>query len=254
MLGKKLALVILVIGLVGNLAFCNEGFSSQLQVSPWESAVKVKPYNESLNTLFSFLCSKEKVIINDELSMPAFNVAILTKSNLCQLTTGLNSDLSLLVLLKQVNSQKTLVLTKSQVKPEYRVETVQRPKKAWVERHYRKGTWVKGHSRSGTYVKGYYRKDGTYVKGHYRKGGWVKGHYRGGGWVKGYWRTIGTETVTRTIIKYPYDLTSELLNSSVFRILDSKYSTEKPDQETQSQMESLENTLEDLENTKEVEE
>lgn len=254
MLGKKLALVILVIGLVGNLAFCNEGFSSQPQVPSWESAVKVKPYSESLNTLFSFLCSKEKVVINDGLSMPAFNVTILTEPNLCQLTTGLNSNLSLLILLKQVNPQKTLVLTKSQVKPEYRVETVQRPKKVWVKPHYRKGTWVKGHYRSGTYVKGYYRKDGTYVRGHYRKGGWVKGHYRGGGRVKGYWRTIGTETVTRTIIKYPYDLTSELLNSSVFRILDSKYSTEEPDQETQSQMESLENTLEDLENTKEVEE
>lgn len=244
MLGKKLVLVILAIGLVGNLAFCNDGFSSQLQVPSWESAVKVRPYSESLNTLFSFLCSKEKVAINDGLSMPAFNVTVLTESNLCQLTTDLNSNLSLLILLKQVNPQKTLVLTKSQVKPEYRVETVQRPKKVWVERHYRKGTWVKGHYRSGTYVKGYYRKNGTYVKGHHRKGGWVEG----------YWRTIGTETVTRTIIKYPYDLTSELLNLSVFRILDSKYSTEEPDQETQSQMESLENTLEDLENTKEVEE
>ncbi len=244
MLGKKLVLVILAIGLVGNLAFCHDGFSSQLQVPSWESAVKVRPYSESLNTLFSFLCSKEKVVINDGLSMPAFNVTVLTESNLCQLTTDLNSNLSLLILLKQVNPQKTLVLTKSQVKPEYRVETVQRPKKVWVERHYRKGTWVKGHYRSGTYVKGYYRKNGTYVKGHHRKGGWVEG----------YWGTIGTETVTRTIIKYPYDLTSELLNSSVFRILDSKYSTEELDQETQSQMESLENTLEDLKNTKEVEE
>lgn len=252
MLGKRLVLVILVIGLVGNLAFSSEGFSSQLQVSPWESAVKVKPYKESLNTLFCFLCSKEKVIINDELSMPAFNVAILTKSNLCQLTTGLDSDLSLLILLKQANSQKTLVLTKSQVNPEYAVETVQRPEKVWVERYYRKGTWVKGHSRRGTYVKGYYRKDGTYVKGHYRKGGWVKGHYRGGGWVKGHWRTEGTETITRTIKRYPYDLTPELLNSLIHTILGNRYKTEEPNKEIQSQMESLKNTLRDLENTKEV--
>jgi len=232
MLRKSLALAILVVGLAGNLTFSSEAFSSQLQACPWESTVKVKPYNESLNTLFSFLCSKEKVVINDVLSIPAFNVSILTDSNLCQLTTNLNSDLSLLILLKQVNRQKTVVLVKSQVKPEYRVETVQIPRRVWV----------KGHYRRGTYVKGYYRKDGTYVRGHYRKGGWVNG----------YWRTIGTETITRAIKKYPYNLTSELLNNSVFRILDSKYRTEKPDQEIQSQMESLKNTLKDLENTKEV--
>ena len=252
MLRKSLALVILVVGLAGNLAFSSEAFSSQLQACPWESTVKVKPYNESLNTLFSFLCSKEKVVINDVLSMPALNVSILTESNLCQLTTGLNSNLSLLILLKQANPQKTLVLTKSQVKPEYRVETVQRPKKVWVKPHYRKGTWVKGHYRRGTYVKGYYRKDGTYVKGHYRKGGWVEGHYRGGGWVEGHWRTIGTETVTRTIKKYPYNLTPELLNSSIYTILNNRYKTEEPNKEIQSQMESLRNTLKDLENTKEV--
>jgi len=254
MLGKRLALVILVIGLVGNLAFCNEGFSSQLQVPSWESAVEVKPYSESLNTLFSFLCSKEKVVINDGLSMPAFDVTILTESNLCQLTTSLNSNLSLLILLKQANPQKTVVLTKSQVKLEYRVETVQRPKKVWVKPHYRKGTWVKGHYRRGTYVKGYYRKDGTYVKGHYRKGGWVKGHYRGGGRVEGHWRTIGSEPVTRTIKKYPYNLTPELLNSLIYTILNNRYETEEPNKEIQSQMESLRNTLKDLENTKEVEE
>lgn len=229
MLRKSLVLVILVVGLVGNLAFSNKGFSSQLQASPWESTVKVKPYNGSLNTLFSFLCSKKKVIINDGLSMPAFNVTILTESNLCQLTTSLNNDLSLLILLKQANPQKTLVLTKSQVKPKYILETIQVPKKVWV----------KGHYRRGTYVKGYYRKNGTYVRGHYRKGGRIKGH----------WRTVGTETITRTFKKYPYDLTSELLNNSVFGILDSKYMTEKPDQEIQSQMESLKNALRNLKNT-----
>ena len=136
--------------------------------------------------------------------------------------------------MKQVNSQKTLILAKSEVKPEYRVETVQIPKR----------DWVKGHYRRGTYVKGYYRKDGTYVRGHYRRGGRVKGH----------WRTIGTEIATNTIKAYPYGFTSELLNDSVFGVLDSRYRSEKPDQEIQSQMESLRNTLKELENTKEVEE
>ena len=252
MVRKSLVLVALIVGLVANLAFGSEGLSSQSQPSSWESSVKFGLYDESLKTLVTFLRSEEKVIVNDKLSMPVFDVTILTESDLYQLTTNLNSGLFLLVLLKQVNLQKTLILTKSQVKPEYRVETVQIPKEVWVKGHYRKGTWVKGHYRRGTYVKGYYRKNGTYVRGHYRRGGWVKGYYRGGGWVEGYWRTVGTETVTRTIKRYPYDLTPELLNSSIHTILDNRYKTEEPNKEIQSQMESLKNTLRDLENAKKV--
>ena len=234
MLRRNLAFIALVVGLVESLVFGQAGLSSQLQTPSSESTVKVQLYAESLGTVLTFLCSKEKVTISDELSMPGFDVATLAEPDLHQLRTGSDSDLSVLVLLKQLNAQKTLVLTKSQVKPEYRIEAVQVPKRVWV----------KGHSRRGTYVKPYRRKDGTYVRGHYRKGTWVKGH----------WRTVGTETVTRTTKKYPYGLTSELLNDSVFGVLDSRYRSEKPDQEIQSQMESLRNTLKELENTKEVEE
>ena len=144
MLRKSLALAILVVGLAGNLTFSSEALSSQLQACSWESTVKVKLYNESLNTLFSFLGSKGKVVINDVLSMPAFNVSILTHSNLCQLTTGLNSNLSLLILLKQANPQKTLVLTKSQVKPEYRVELARDQKRVGLNHIIGKGRGLRG--------------------------------------------------------------------------------------------------------------
>lgn len=235
-------LTALTIGLVGSFIFNGKSFSSKLQVFPWESTIEVELYDESLDTVFTFLRNKKKVVVNDELSLPAFDATILTEYNLYQLTTSLNSGLSLLILLQQVNAQKTLVLIKCQLKPENITETVQIPKEVWVKGHHRKGTWVKGHYRSGTYVKGYYRKNGTYVRG----------HYRGGGWVEGYWRTLGTETVTRTIKKYPYDLTPELLNSSIHTILDNRYKTEEPNKEIQSQMEFLKNTLRDFENAKEV--
>ncbi len=245
-------LTALTIGLVGSFIFNGKSFSSKLQVFPWESTIEVKLYDESLDTVFTFLRNKKKVVVNDELSLPAFDATVLTEYNLYQLTTSLDSGLSLLILLQQVNAQKTLILVKCQLKPENITEIVQIPKEVWVKGHYRKGTWVKGHYRGGTYVKGYYRKNGTYVRGHYRGGGWVKGHYRGGGWVEGYWRTLGTETVTRTIKRYPYDLTPELLNSSIHTILDNRYKTEGPNKEIQSQMESLKNSLRDLENAKKV--
>lgn len=245
MFRKSLILVTLTaltIGLVGSFIFNGKSFSSKLQVFPWESTIEVKLYDESLDTVFTFLRNKKKVVVNDELSLPAFDATVLTEYNLYQLTTSLNSGLSLLILLQQVNAQKTLVLVRCHLKPENITETVQIPKEVWVKGHYRKGTWVKGHYRRGTYVKGYYRKNGTYVKG----------HYRGGGWVEGYWRTVGTETVTRTNKRYPYDLTPELLNSSIHTILDNRYKTEKPNKEIQSQMESLKNTLRDFENAKKV--
>ena len=235
-------LTALTIGLVGSFIFNGKSFSSKLQVFPWESTIEVKLYDESLDTVFTFLRNKKELVVNNELSLPAFDATILTEYNLYQLTTSLNSGLSLLILLQQVNAQKTLVLVKCQLKPENITETVQIPKEVWV----------KGHYRRGTYVKGYYRKNGTYVRGYYRGGGWVKGYYRGGGLVEGYWRTVGTETVTRIIKRYPYDLTPELLNSSIHTILDNRYRTEGPNKEIQSQMESLKNSLTDLENAKKV--
>jgi len=170
-----------------------------------ETTEKTKVYKASLNEILDSLCDNKEVKINNRLSLPAFNVTIPQESTY-QLTTELD-NFSLLVLLKQIDSQKTLVSIKSQVKPEYTTETSYIPKR----------TWVKGHYRKGTYVKGYRRKDGTYVKGHSRKGGWVNG----------YWRTTGTEAVTKTIKKYPYGIDSEILNNAVYTILDSKYEIEE---------------------------
>jgi len=170
-----------------------------------ETTEKTKVYKASLSEILGSLCDNKKIKINNEFSLPAFNVTTLQES-IYQLTIELD-NFSLLVLLKQINFQKTLVSVKSQVKLEYTTETSYIPKK----------TWVKGHYRKGTYVKGYYRKDGTYVKGHYRKGGWVNG----------YWRTTGTKTVTKTIKKYPYGVDSEILNNSVYTILNSKYEVEE---------------------------
>lgn len=170
-----------------------------------ETTEKTKLYKASLNEILGSLCDNKKIKINNELSLPAFNVTT-PQESIYQLTTELD-NFSLLVLLKQINSQKILVSVKSQVELEYTTETSYIPKK----------TWVKGHYRKGTYVKGYYRKDGTYVKGHSRKGGYVNG----------YWRTTGTETVSKTIKKYPCGVNSEILNNSVYTVLNSKYKVEE---------------------------
>lgn len=235
MVKKNLALTVficLLVGLIGNLALSDENSASPSHSSPslWESIVKIKVYPEPSDALLAFLSTEEQVPINNKLSLPAFEIVVShVELNLSQLTTGSN-NISLLVLLKQLNSQQTLVLIKSQIRPEYITETVQRPKRVWVKGHYRKGT----------YVRGYYRKNGTYVRGHYRRGGSVRGH----------WRTIGTETTTRTIKKYPYALTPELLNDLIFKILDVKYKAEESDQEVQSQIESLKEFVEKLESNR----
>ena len=214
--------LVLIMGLMTIFPVDKKSFASQ-----WESTVNVRLYGESSDTVLVFLQDKSKVVITNTLSFPAFTVAVSDELELCRLTTGVYDGLSVLVLLKPVDVQKVLVLVKSQVEPRYVTETFQRPKKTWVE----------GYQRQGAYVKPYRRKDGTYVKGYYKKGGSVKGH----------WRTVGTETITNTVKKYPYSLTSERLNMLIFSILNSKYATELPAEEIASQIASLKNSLKSLE-------
>ncbi len=171
-----------------------------------ETIEKAKIYEASPSEVLDSLSGSQKIEIKSNLFLPAFDITIVEESTY-KLTTRLD-NLSLSVLLKPASPQETLILVKSQVEPEYITDTTYVPKKTWVEGYYRKGT----------YVKGYYRKDGTYVRGHSRKGGYVKGH----------WRTTGTEAVTKTIKRYPYDITPEILGNLVYSILDSKYKRKIP--------------------------